>query len=103
MASSAFDFSGVSLAASDPNPTIDQMDDGGASSDFSSLASTAGNLGTEIAGIVSGSSLAPMAPAPTLLTSGIAPASAPQMSSTTMLLIAALFLGGVYWVIHSLK
>src|SRR5947209_21518 len=48
-----FDESGLSLSASDPNPTIDQLGDGGASSDFSSSLSSVAQWGTEIANIVS--------------------------------------------------
>jgi hypothetical protein len=57
-----FDESGISLSASDPNPSIDQEEDFGSSADYSSILNSVGQWGTEIASVVTGR---PVAYAPT--------------------------------------
>lgn len=91
----AYDDSGVSLAASDPNPTIDQYDDGGSSADYSSILSSVGQWGTEIAAVVTNRPLTVSPSGATFV--GPSPSSAvPPMSSTTkLLLVGALVVGGV--------
>lgn len=105
----ALDDSGISLASSDPNPTIDQIDDGGGAAQWSSVAGAVGQWGTELASVITGQPVA-YAPAPGARGLPIpigAPGSyvgnSPPMSSTTKLLIAALLLGGLIVVIHSMK
>lgn len=96
------DTSGISLSASDPNPTIDQTDDLGSSFDFSSFLNTATQWGTEIAGMVTGRPVA-VSPSGVIVgtpgggsTGGLFPtAPKPPMSTTTKLLLVGLVAGGV--------
>jgi len=98
-----YDDSGISLSASDPNPSIDQFDDGGSSADFSSLVNSAGAWGTEIASVITGNR---PAPAVTPYYSGTysgGPLVRPTATSgTTKLLIAGLVIAGVFVVVKQL-
>ena len=98
------DTSGVSLSTSDPNPSIDQYDDGGSSADWSSVVNTAGQWGLEIASIVNNNSRPAYpvtgsgAPYPSYVPGATAPSS-----KTTKLLLIALVLGGGYVFVKSLS
>jgi hypothetical protein len=102
-----FDDSGISLSASDPNPSIDQYDDGGSTTDWSGIVSSAGQWGTELASILSNR---PIAYAPGV--SGGAPmpigaygsyvGNQPPTSSTTKLLMVVLGVGAAVVLIHVL-
>jgi hypothetical protein len=80
-----FDDSGVSLSASDPNPSIDQFDDGGSSSEFSSTVNSVAQWGTEIAGLVTGRAVAPSGGY--IRTGAPYPAPIAMKSSTKMLIL----------------
>src|SRR6266851_360224 len=94
-----FDDSGISLSASDPNPSIDQVDDYGSSADYSSTVNSIGQWGTEIASLVTGRPVAYVPNARGGLTPIGAPGStvgnSPPMSSTTKLLMVVLGVGAV--------
>lgn len=92
------DDSGVSLSASDPNPSIDQIDDGGSSSDFSSNLSSVAQWGTEIAAMVTGRSVS-ISPSGTAVI-GPVPSVTPPMSPTTKLLIVAVLVAGGVALFH---
>lgn len=101
-----FDDSGISLSASDPNPSIDQVDDYGSSADYSSILNSAGQWGTEIASLVTGR---PVAYAPTP-SGGLTPIGAagsyvgnsPPMTSSTKLLMLGFGVAAVVVLVHVL-
>lgn len=88
-----FDDSGVSLSASDPNPTIDQIDDGGSHSDFSTAFQSAMQWGTEIAGAVSGAAYQARSGAPI-------PPPTPAVNPQTKLLMLGLGIAAAVAVIY---
>jgi hypothetical protein len=104
-----FDESGISLSASDPNPSIDQEEDFGSSADYSSILNSVGQWGTEIASVVTGR---PVAYAPTpgggirpigatgsYVTGGLTP-----VNSTTKLFLGVLVVvGGLLAIQHLSK
>lgn len=93
------DDSGVSLSASDPNPSIDQIDDGGSSSDFSSNLSSVAQWGTEIAAMVTGRSVS-ISPSGTAVIGAPVPSVTPPMSPQTKLLIVAVLVAGGVALFH---
>jgi hypothetical protein len=90
-----FDDSGVSLSSSDPNPSLDQYDDGGDSSDFSSTVSSAASWGTEITKLISG-----VASSSAVAARGRAPLPPVAMQSSTKLLMVGLGVAAAVAVIY---
>ncbi len=101
-----FDDSGISLSASDPNPSIEQSDDFGAGYDFSSIIGSAGQWGTEIASVITGR---PVAYAPgrggpvPIGAPGSYVGNSPPMTPITKLLIVILIVGGGTVLIRSMN
>jgi hypothetical protein len=99
-----YDDSGMSLSASDPNPSIDQVDDYGSSSDYSNVLGSVMQWGTEIASVVTGN---PVPYSPTA-SGGVGygapyPAVAAPMNSTTKLLLGIIVVVGGYLAIQALS
>jgi hypothetical protein len=99
-----FDLSGISLSASDPNPSIDQYDDGGSSTDWSGVVSSAGQWGTELASVIMNRPVA-YAPnaygAPTPIGApGSYVGNSPPMSNNTKLLMVVLGVATAVALIH---
>lgn len=95
-----FDDSGISLSVSDPNATIDQVDDGGSHFDFATLLNSGMQFGTEIAAAVSGNSSRPLpvAGSPIGYTGGYTPKT--PLSPTTKILIVALGGAALWFAFH---
>lgn len=89
-----FDDSGLSLSASDPNPTIDQIDDGGSSADFSSTLSSTMQWGTEIAAAVTAGS------SPVRTSGGPLPSATVKANPTTKVLMLALGVAAAVAVVY---
>lgn len=99
-----FDDSGISLSASDPNPSVDQGSDFGSSADFSTLVGTVGQWGTEIASVVTGRPVAYAtgssgAPIP-IGAPGSYVGNSPPMSQGTKLLMVVLGVGIAVVLLH---
>lgn len=102
----------ISLASVDANPTFDQANDGGSSSEFSTVINSVGQWGTEIANIVNNGSSSPQrsyAESPYPVGSrdyyggnSPRPGAAPPMKQATKVLLVVLAAAGVYYAIHSM-
>ncbi len=98
---SSFDDSSISLASVDPNPTQDQVGDGGSSENFSSILQTVQTFGTHLTDSIIGAQSQQRQPAQYY--PGGAPMTRPPGAMTSkektgMILFAIVIAGlGVWW------
>lgn len=96
------DDSSYSMASVDPNPTFDQFDDGGYSSDYSAAVSTYSQLGTEIASAIAG--IAGQQQQTPVYSQNYPPMTPPKTkSNAAMILVAVVGIGVAYVLISGMK